>query len=290
MGKPKKKLKITSLHVIIAIGLVLLIFIMIYEGIHGSNPAALQETLPEETTETTEPTTQATEPVFRSERQRAEYQIRKFAEEHGIHYTSYPDKIVDLLESNPETEDFVKDYPLEYGNAYDPEMEQYAESNEVPLFIQWDSRWGYIIYGSDVAGLTGAGPMCLAMAGYHLTKDPAMSPDNMIAFALENGYSEYETGSAWALIEEGAEKLGLQSTEIPLVRSQIKEYLENGDIIICSVGEGTFSETGSFLVLTSWDDYGIRLNDPNSKANSGKYWEYDELSSQITNLWLIVKA
>jgi len=289
MGKPKKKLKITSLHVIIAIGLVLLIFIMIYEGITGG-PAAIQETLPEDTAQATEPPTTEPEPVFRTERQRAEYQIRKFAEEYGIHYTSYPDKIVDLLENNPETEEFVKEYPLEYGHSYPAEMEQYANTDGVPLFLQWDRRWGYIIYGSDVAGLTGAGPMCLSMAGYYLTRDPAMSPDNMIAFALENGYSEYATGSAWALIEEGAEKLGLQSTEIPLVRSQIKEYLQNGDVIICAVGEGIFAETSSYLVLTGWDDNGIRLNDPNSKANSGKYWDYDELSGEITNLWLIVKA
>lgn len=289
MEKSRKKFKITSLHVIIAIGLVLLIFIMIYEGVNGG-PQAAQETQPEDTVLETEPVTTEPEPVFRSERQRAEYMIKKFAEEKGIHYTSYPDKIVDLLEMNPETEDFVKEYPLEYGNAYPSEMEQYANTQGVPLFLQWDRRWGYIIYGSDVAGLTGAGPMCLSMAAYYLTKDPAMSPDNMIAFALENEYSVYETGSAWALIEEGAEKLGLQSTEIPLVRSQIKEYLENGDLIICSVGPGIFTETGSFLVLTGWEEDGIRLNDPNSKANSEKYWDYDELSDEITNLWLIVKA
>ena len=33
----------------------------------------------------------------------------------------------------------------------------------------------------------------------------------------------------------------------------------------------------------------IRVNDPNSRENSAKLWSYEEIESQIRNLWVIRK-
>lgn len=217
----------------------------------------------------------------------AELTVWTYATENGIRYSDYPQSLIDLLERNPETREFVLEYPLRYSKRTEIDLSEYENTDTVPLFLQWDQRWGYIQYGSDVAGITGCGPVCLAMAGYYLTKDEAMSPDNMIRFALKNGYCVPGNGTSWTLISEGGEKLGLDVTEIPLDENRILQNLEAGNPIICVMGPGDFTSTGHYIVLVGTENGLIRVNDPNSKTNSQKLWDFDTIRSQFRNLWVI---
>ena len=79
-----------------------------------------------------------------------ELKVKAYAEEHHVFYSEYPDSLVELLERNPETEEFVLRYPFREDIPYD--LSEYADSEIVPLFMQWDQRWGYETYGSDVIG------------------------------------------------------------------------------------------------------------------------------------------
>lgn len=212
--------------------------------------------------------------------------IRDYAKEHELSYFQYPKSLIELLERNPETEKFVLEYPTAKDMEYTIDLSGYSRDT-VPLFMQWDQRWGYIQYGSDVAALTGCGPVCLSMAGYYLTGDEAYSPDKMLAFASKNGYYVDGIGSSWTLISEGGVKLGLDVTELPLDEGRIRANLEVGNPVICVMGPGDFTTTGHFIVLTGWEDGKIRVNDPNSIANSEKLWTYDQISGQIKNLWAI---
>ena len=166
-------------------------------------------------------------------------------------------------------------------------MRDIDRSRGVPLMMQWDTRWGYIEYGSDVVGITGCGPLCLSMAGYYLTGDSKFAPDRVVEFALENGYNVNGSGSAWTLISEGGVKLGLDVTEIPLVKQRIFDNLAAGNPIICVMGPGDFTTTGHFIVLVGEEDGLLRVNDPNSKANSEKLWKFEDIESQFRNLWVI---
>lgn len=220
----------------------------------------------------------------------ARQQITAFAREHGIDPADYPESLVRLLSRNPEAEDFVLNYPLEKDLDHTVDMTEYKNSGGVPLFLQWDKRWGYIPYGNDVAGINGCGPVCLSMAAYYLTGDDAMSPDRIIEFAKAEGYCTYENGSAWTLISEGAGKLGLEAVELPLDYDRIVSNLEVNNPIICVVGPGDFTTSGHFIVLTGVEDGKLRVNDPNSAANSQVLWDYDVLSRQILNLWALRTA
>ena len=214
-----------------------------------------------------------------------ELKIKAYAEEMGIFYNKYPQSMIDLLERNPETEDFVLCYPFREEMAV--EAFSYDRSEGVPLMMQWDKRWGYLKYGSDVVGITGCGPVCLAMAGYYVTGDEAFNPGNMVDFAWENGYYAAGSGSSWTLISEGGEMLGLEVTEIPLVKKKIMDNLEAGNPIICAMGKGDFTTSGHYIVLVGTENGLIRVNDPNSYANSEKLWSYEEMESQFRNLWVI---
>lgn len=216
----------------------------------------------------------------------AERAVKAFAEENHISYGEYPQYIIDLLETNPETEDFVFRYPFREERA--PDLSSYSRDT-VPLFLQWDPMWGYEKYGSSVLGVTGCGPTCLAMVGYYLTGDENMTPDQIAKFAEKNDYYASGYGSSWTLISEGAGKLGLEATELPLVRKKIESALEEGTPVILAMGAGDFTSSGHYIVLTAVEEEGFRVNDPNSRINSQRLWTYAELESQIRNIWAIRK-
>ena len=217
------------------------------------------------------------------ERSEEEKKVKTYAEAMGISYGEYPESLIGLYQRNPETEEFVLGYPFREELA--PDLSAYAGSENVPLFLQWDPMWGYEKYGGDCIAITGCGPTCLAMVGYYLTGDENMSPDKIAAFAWKNGYYAPGYGSSWTLISEGAKELGLAVKELPLVKKKMVAALEAGHPVILAVGEGDFTTTGHYIVLSGMEEGLFRVNDPNSRLNSEKRWSYEQLESQIRNIW-----
>lgn len=220
-----------------------------------------------------------------TDRTETEIKVKNFADEHDLHFVQYPKSLIELLERNPETEDFVLNYPLRGKGAAD--LSGYDRKTGVPLFLQWDPMWGYEKYGSDFLAVTGCGPTSLAMAGYYLTGSKNMNPRDVAVFAEDNGYYASGYGSSWTLISEGSTKLGLKATELPLVKKKMTDALENGHPVILAMGEGDFTTTGHYVVLTSLENGFFKVNDPNSVQNSQKLWSYDQLEGQIRNIWEI---
>ena len=221
------------------------------------------------------------------ERSNEALEVKVFAESKGISIGEYPWEIIELYEGNPETREFVLNYPFREENKLD--MSSYEGSAGVPLFLQWDPMWGYEEYGSSCIAVTGCGPTCLAMAGYSLTGEASMNPKEVADFAQRSGYYEKGYGSSWTLISEGAEKLGLSAKELPLVKKKITDALERGNPVILAMGKGDFTSTGHYIVLTGYKDGTFRVNDPNSRLRSEKRWTYEELEDQIRNIWEIGK-
>ena len=221
-----------------------------------------------------------------SEHTETELKVKQYAEENGVYYGQYPKSLIELLERNPETESFVLEYS--FREELVQETFSYDLSEGVPLMMQWDKRWGYTKYGSDMIAITGCGPMCLSMAGYYVTGgDERFHPEKIAAFAEDGGYYSNGNGSAWTLISEGGVQLGLDVTEIPLVKKRVMANLEVDNPIICSMRAGDFTTTGHYIVLVGCEDGLIRVNDPNSYENSEKLWSYEQIEGQIRNLWVI---
>ena len=214
----------------------------------------------------------------------AEKLVYAYAETTGTPYGAYPKDLIALLETSPEARCLVLDYPVREENAVD--LSGY-DRETVPLFLQWDKMWGYEDYGSSYLAVTGCGPTCLAMAGYYLTGEETMNPLAVAEFAEKNGYYANGYGSSWTLISEGAGKLGLTATELPLVKKKITNALEAGNPVILAMGKGDFTSKGHYIVLTGVTEEGFRVNDPNSRENSKKLWTYEQLEGQIRNIWAI---
>ena len=217
----------------------------------------------------------------------AEQLVHAYAETADIPYGAYPKDLIALLETSPEARTFVLDYPAREETAVD--LSGYSRE-EVPLFLQWDPMWGYERYGSGYLAVTGCGPTCLAMVGYYLTGQESMNPLELAEFAEKGGYYAAGYGSSWTLISEGAEKLGLTATELPLVKKKITRALEEGCPVILAMGKGDFTTTGHYIVLTGLTEEGFRVNDPNSPQRSREIWTYEQLEGQIRNIWAISAA
>ena len=202
----------------------------------------------------------------------------------------YPAILVETAEKCPQTIDYVYAYPEKHDKRFDIDLSAEAHGGSVPLFIQWDERWGYEPYGSGFIGTSGCGPTCLSMAAVYLSKSAAFSPLYVAHMAEQYGYCVPGNGSSWTLISEGSALLGLSAVELPLWEQSMKNALDSGAVIILALGPGDFTSSGHFVVLTGYDSCGFTVNDPNSPDNSAKHWTYDRLSPQISNLWSLSAA
>lgn len=200
----------------------------------------------------------------------------------------YPEKLLINLANNPEMIAFVADYK---GNTRDYDKAELTEKElqeEYPLFLQWDKRWGYLAYGDDSnVAISGCGPTTLAMAVVALTGNEEATPAAIAKFAMQEGYYMSGTGTMWSLMTEGAAAYGVRSEQINISQIEIKQHLDQGDIVICSVRQGDFTTGGHFILLYDYDDEGFSINDPFSLYRSGQKWDYGKIRSQIKAVWAL---
>lgn len=224
--------------------------------------------------------------VLETEPLTTEEKLEKTASENGFSVSEYPQDLIDLLERNPETEEFVLNYPLKKDTYSNENLAELNQTEGIPLLMQWDERWGYYQYSGNVLGLTGCGPTSLSMVASYLLNDPELTPIYMADYATRNGYSIEGSGTSWSFMSDGARSLGLNPQEVSLDENAVRKYLENGHPIICIMGEGIFTDGGHFIVFTGWEDGKIKINDPNRREFSERLWAFDEIKDQIKNMWV----
>jgi hypothetical protein len=199
--------------------------------------------------------------------------------------TQYPKQLKDLALKNEEALEFVYDYPTEHVKEHTIDLTEEASMDSVPLFVQWDKRWGYEKYSGNFFAASGCGPTTLSMVVVYLTHNREASPIAVAKYSKEAGYSVDGSGSSWTLISEGCRHYGVKAKTVALDESRMKAELDEGHPIVVNVGPGDFTDTGHFMVITGYDDEGFSINDPNSIEKSGKRWLFKNISSQIRAVW-----
>lgn len=199
--------------------------------------------------------------------------------------TQYPKQLKDLALKNEEALEFVYDYPAEHVKEHTIDLTEEASMDSVPLFVQWDKRWGYEKYSGNFFAASGCGPTTLSMVVVYLTHNREASPIAVAKYSKEAGYSVDGSGSSWTLISEGCMHYGVKAKAVALDESRMKAELDEGHPIVVNVGPGDFTDTGHFMVITGYDDEGFSINDPNSIEKSGKRWLFRNISSQIRAVW-----
>lgn len=155
----------------------------------------------------------------------------------------------------------------------------------VPSLYQTDPAWAQEPYAGGTIEKNGCGPTCLAMVYVCLTGSTDMGPVEMAAYAEREGYVT-DGMTAWSLMTEGAEALGLDARELPADAGTVAGELAAGRPVICSVRPGDFTTTGHFIVLAGIAaDGGVVVRDPNSAERSSRTWDLDRVLDQCANLW-----
>ena len=207
----------------------------------------------------------------------------------GAHSSLFPRNTVKNAKGNPELIRFLYCYGQsldENGNSVlHPELDdgftQDELSGRVPYLYQWDPRWGFKDYGSSVIGITGCGPTCSSMVLVGLTGDPSATPQAVAEYAWAHDFYEDGEGTRWALFESVAEAYGLVCRQFTVSERAVMRELENGRVLICSMGPGIFTACGHFIVISGLQDGMLVIHDPNNRAYSERLWSYDEIRGDI---------
>lgn len=206
-------------------------------------------------------------------------------------YRNYPDQLLEALANNPEMADFAAHYLENKGKVMGGGLTESEKEQEYPLFLQWDPRWGYTSYGDNsVVGLSGCGPTALSMVLYYLTGNEALTPDVIAEYSMREGYYISGTGTAWLLLEDVPPLYGISVDQPEKNELVMKQALDRGEIIICSMSPGDFTIGGHFVVVYGYTEEGFLLNDPNCVARSRKVWSYSEIGGQIKHIWIFNKG
>lgn len=210
------------------------------------------------------------------------------------HIDMYSTTLLDALLAKPEMVEFVEGYIThkQYGfeNADNIDISGEYTPGEIPLFIQWDKRWGYETYGTDLMALNACGPTCMAMIYVGLTGDTSENPLSIAEMSIKNHYYYDYQGTSTELITDGAGKLGLHYSQLSASSEAVLGSLRAGRPVMVNVGPGDFTSYGHYIVLTGIDENGkIKVNDPNSPIKSSKVWDVDRIVEQSFTIWSIWK-
>lgn len=197
-----------------------------------------------------------------------------------------PESLLAFKEKYPEAAEFVDDYPRAHARRPEVDLTGEVTQGVVPLFIQWDERWGYQDYGGSFFATNGCGPTSLSMVVCGLTGDASVTPLSVARYCEEQGFYTPGTGTSWSLMTRGAAHYGLSSEQGVVSCEYLTGQLSSGKVLIASMTPGDFTYSGHYLVLTGLDAQGrVRVNDSNSPAHSAVSWDAQTLVRQMKAVW-----
>ena len=212
-------------------------------------------------------------------------EVKEQAREEGC-----PEEIIGLIDQNEETLDFVRDYAENKDKPVPETVEASTGTGTIPHYLQWDERWGYSSYGTSTIASSGCGPTCMSMVIVGLTGDTTATPYRLARYSEENGFIDEENNTYWAFLDSAARQWGLNCREGMMDEGTLAAQLQAGNPVICSMLPGDFTDGGHFIVLTSYENGQVTVNDPFSISNTEKTWNYSDISDQIKEMWTVSRG
>lgn len=158
------------------------------------------------------------------------------------------------------------DFPLDFSELVFSDV-----GMQIPLYLQWDSRWGKTSYGlgDRTISSSGCAPTSMAMVETYLT-GTAVSPIKPAQWSFQNGYGD--KGTDWSFFPAYSKTIGIKCEVIGVNASKIVAALKAEKPVIISMGPGTFTSDGHFIVLRGMSaDGNIYVNDPNDNSTKNHF-------------------
>ncbi len=178
-----------------------------------------------------------------------------------------------------------------------------SSTKKMKYYSQTDRKWKNEIYSSQnppdktqTIGSSGCGVVSLTMVIETLT-DKKFNPIDSAKWSVDNGYRTADAGTSPNAFAAAADKFNINARDIGSDFSAAQKALKKGGLVIASVGPGTFTTQGHYLVIRKYDNEKYYLADPNSKdgitkgeSNIKGYTEEDLMSSgKLQNMWSFTK-
>lgn len=165
--------------------------------------------------------------------------------------------------------------------------------NNFPFLLQNDSRWGSQQYtstgdSSQTIGSSGCGTTSMAMVLRSFGNN--VTPIDTSSYSIQNGYRTANAGTGWGFFRSIGNQYGLTTEDLGKDTNAVAASLAAGKPIIASMGKGTFTKSGHFIVLSGTDSNGnILVNDPASTERSQKAWPLSVFANEGKNFWAFSK-
>ncbi len=176
---------------------------------------------------------------------------------------------------------------IEAGNWTNVDFSAISLMN-VPLYLQYKGSWAATPYGDGPIRKTGCAPTCLAMVLSYIRQEQIL-PDDVAAWAGNRFYVN-GTGTSWSIFGAVEGAWGVKCTNIGKSQTLLLEALKDGKPVIASMGPGTFTRGGHFIVLSGVTlDGKIMVKDPNdsaSKNHANTGFDVSLILRESKNMWV----
>ncbi|UUX34014.1 C39 family peptidase [Fundicoccus culcitae] len=166
-----------------------------------------------------------------------------------------------------------QDNPKDLGYIFLPENPatyiDIAHINQynVPLLNQNDPQWANDAYGTDGSRTiweNGCAIVVLAMVDSYFSGS-LTTPNDITRWSSNNYYMDYQ-GSSWQLYPAFGEAFNYQVTDYGNDFQQAIQGLNEGYLIVTSVGPGYFTLGGHVILIRGYQDGLVYVNDPNDDS------------------------
>ncbi|MGT2771280.1 GBS Bsp-like repeat-containing protein [Streptococcus marimammalium] len=149
---------------------------------------------------------------------------------------------------------------------------KHTNYNNMPHYLQWDSRWSGRNYGSQTFGVTGCVPTALSMV-YTALSGKDIKPTNVGDYLYHhtNEFNRKFAGTSALGILQANKAYGFKSTVLSS-QKQLEDNLKVGHYVLAAVQNNKFVSNGSHeIVLKGYQNGMTYVTDPWSRQNTGWY-------------------
>lgn len=158
-----------------------------------------------------------------------------------------------------------------------------AGSNPAGKFVNYYQGNYSQPYSQGTIATSGCGPTAMTMVLTYLTGEE-VSPVETAEFG--NGTYTCSEGTYWSYFGDIANKYGVNCTEQSVDKENIIKGLQGDNPVIMSMGPGTFTQQGHFIVLRDIDENGmVTVADPASEQRSNTTYDINVFLREGREMW-----
>lgn len=198
------------------------------------------------------------------------------------------ERLIDLAIAEPDAIDFVAG-SIKADGSTQPYGTAVPEG-EFPQLYTFDERWGYMTYADGILGVTGSGPVAVAMASIGLSGNTNYDPVTVAEAITASKLASGSAGMDDSFLVNHASDAGLQAVVIEAssdgIYGAIAEY--QPVLIKLKADSGIGSSYAHWALITQLNtDNSITVYDPTSVAASSHSWSLGAVAGRCDTAYSV---